>query len=385
MSAADAARAAHPALVLLLADPTAGRPARAFVDALDERLGGGSYRVLPLAELRRAGLEATAASALRRIELERFLAREIAALVGGPGALAPRARMNVFIVGGLSEPWGRRHAYTLPLIIGGALSRVALPRAMHPTLVGVWSLPAVWSPADGAELFAWLKEFARAVRPWHDDAAGHGSADAMAAGYTLATVIGRSDAHERALGRAVPLDDAGLLATAAELVAACCSSRLIDWALALRRGRMDATGFSAFGIEARATGGFPVAWEAGAPEGESRILWPVDPPARTERTLVAHRAIAGMGVEPGGTREEWDVVEATGAASTMGWLVQMAHGLDPSELLGARHWRRFYTLLAEEQRRAAHTVPEALAWPDPLEPPRDARIERVLEAAPPLL
>jgi hypothetical protein len=259
---------------------------------------------------------------------------------------------------------------------------------MHPTLVGVWSLPAVWSPADGAELFAWLKEFARAVRPARHDSPGGadaGAATTLTAGYTLATVIGRSDAHERALGRAVPLDDAGLLAKAAELVAACCSSRLIDWALALRRGRMDATGFSAFGIEARATGGVPPAWDAGAPEGESRILWPIDPPARSDRALVAHRAVAGMGVEPGGPRAEWDVVEATGAASTMGWLVQMAHGLEPSELLGARHWRRFYTLLAPEQRRAAHTVPEALAWPDPLEPPRDARIERVLEAAPPLL
>jgi hypothetical protein len=295
--------------------------------------------------------------------------------------LAPRARLPLFIVGNLSEAAGRRHAWSLLPVLYGALSRVALPRGVDAVIAGIWTLPAVWSPADGAELFAWLKELARGLGA---PLAGNGSGSQ--AGYALAAILGRSDAHELGPGRAVARGDVGLMTRAAELVAACCATRLLDWVAAVRRGRPHAHGLLGFGIEALSLEAFHADSLTSSLES-SRILWPVDAHARPAGTAELARAIAGSVRLDEKRLAGWDRVDSTesGGIPHRGWLVQMAHGLEPRHIIGVQHWRRFYTLLSREQRRVAHTVPEAVDWPDPLELRRAAHVTVESNDAPPML
>ncbi len=370
---------AQPALVLLLSDPPAGATARGFLDVLRTRLGhGAACHVLALDELRQEGLDSAPNQLLHRVELERYIAREIAILVSDSHAIPPRARLPLFVVGNLSERAGRQHASLLLTVLLGALTHVALPRGLDPVTIGIWTLPAVWSAADGAELFAWLKELATTV-----GVTLGGDGIGPQPRYVLATVLGRSDAHERGPEPALPRGDVALLEKAAELVAACTATRLLDWVAATRRGRPHAQGLLGFGIEAVPSAAAPLDdGEIARLTEASRILWPVD--AHAGDAFVA-RAVAGGNGRLTRLRN-WERIVGIGEGGTGAeWLVQMASGLQLCNLIGAAQWRRFYQLLSSEQQRAAHTIPEAADWPDPLESTHQRRPVRPPQHAPPLL
>ena len=359
----------QPALVLLLSDLLGSESARAFArDIRAAAPAGATVEVLDAARLRAWGFDPHGGppGPFARALSERELAGTITRLLER-APLEQSARFPVFLVGFLGERGVARAALAPLAPIAGALTRVGFPRGVDPAIVGLWLLPARWTPLEAAALYAWLTELSAAV--W---ATGPASSDGP--GYDATFIVGRSALHERANGPAPMLDDEAAAGVAASWVGCCVATRLLDWVLEGDRGVRPAGPAAAFGIaEAEVS-----ALRRGGPDlqqavGQSAVLWPSTPHARLHALGPPRRAVAGVdGAEPrtawSAALAGWDAIPPVGQpGEPRAWLVQLAAGLGPAEIGGALEWRTSYLSLSKEERRALHGIPAAVGWEDPLD------------------
>lgn len=343
----------HPGLVLVLAEPVARRAADEFLGAFRQRLQEHpAVAVLDWRDLESGGFPPARGSFLGQIRFERWLADRAKEVLRAPGAVRnARGRFLVTVVALLSEEPARRHSVAILPYVQNALGRLLLP-TLEPSIVGVSVLPERWSSREAAELYAWLKEFGGVLR-----AQDHPTIPR----YTLATVIGRARAAdpETAAPRTDP--EAELARAAGEFVAACQTSGLVDWVRAAERGRPERPHFHSYGIA-------PLDNTEQRIQAElSDVLWPVLRDVRPRSGRAVLRALVGEARFAEPYLEAWERVPA--APSTAGeraWLLRMAGGLDPADVLGAEEWRFRYERLPESVRSVLHGIPEAVAWPDPL-------------------
>lgn len=366
-----------PGLTLLLARPAPGDAGAAFAERLEERVGRNAGAVLlDLDTLERAGLTRT--GPLGRASFEHWLSirahEAIRASTSGEGGWA---RFPVFVVGSLNEPLARKHGLGLPERLRAAIARIPLPRGVEPLPIGIWLVPGRWTPLEGAELFAWLKEFAATLAKLDEDAAHE-------RGYALNLLLGRSDVDAPASTGALSRPDHDLAARAAEFVAACHRCRTLDWVLAAGRGRHRHDRFHALGIAAIATDeGRDETSALADAKARSRILWPTSTPTTPSDEWIA-RAILGARAAP---LDGWDRVAPLGRMSPPDrWLCRLAFGLDVRDVVGALDWRAHYRRLPEALRRELHAEPDAAHLPDPLERPEAPEpTERAPEPEHPIL
>lgn len=367
------ASAVLPGLTLLLARPVPGSAAAAFRELIRARLGQGSGSVvLDQDLLERSGM--AAGGPFSRANFERWLAwQALEALRAGGAERRVRARFPIFVVGFLTEPLMRRGALELPAQLSAALGRITLPRGMEPLPIALWLLPDRWTPLQGAELFAWLKEFAGAL-----DTAGE-ELEARR-GYTLNLVLGRSEIHGPESGGVLNHSDHALALRAAEFITACHTTRALDWALAVGRGMHRHGRFHSLGIAP-----LPPPAQRGGRDAlaqallGSQVLWPTESPTHHSVAWVG-RAVIGVRVDdpPEEPLEGWDrVTPIEEAVDPPGrWLCRLAFGLEPRDLLGAEDWRGHYRRLPTERRRELHGVPTGAELPDPLARPAIDEIEQ---------
>jgi hypothetical protein len=353
-----------------------------FRKTVEARLGRGRGAVvLDHDLLERNGIAGT--GPLARVKFERWLAGQgLDALRAGAGEAQRWTRLPVFVVGALEEPLTRRAGLALPERVFAALGRIPLPRGVEPLPVAIWMLPERWTPLQGAELFAWLKEFSAALA-----AAGEGLAAGR--GYALNLVLGRSDVHDEGSGAVLNYTDQALALRAAEFVAACHTGRTLDWALAAGRGVHRQGRFHSLGIA-------PLAPESlgdgrGALERaleRSRVLWPTAVPARTHSEWVGCAVIGARRDDPlPESLDGWNrVAPIEGGASPPGcWLCRLAFGLEPRDLLGAEDWRRHYSGMPSRHRGGLHAEAARAELPDPLGRPSIVESKSDAEQAPFLL
>ena len=344
----------QPGLVCVLAESTThGSPGPVFVRTLKRSLGDApTVAILDLAELRRAGLPGKSAGALDRLRFENEIASRAAeCLRAAEGAEATRSRFLVVIVAFLNELVARQHAVALLPLVEGALRRIAFPRSVEPSIVGIHLLPDRWTALEGASLFAWLKEFHYALRL-------SATGQVPARSYAMAAAIGRSDTDSAGTGHRLGYGEDEMASAAAEFVAASLHCRVLDEVLAARRGRKRQARFDAFGIE-------PLNGDDSFDEAvaRSRVLWPVAPLARPGTSGGLLQAVAGRSDPPSG----WTSVDGCETDGSPAWAIQVASGLSATDTIGAEVWRSHYLTLSAEERREIHGIPAAVDWPDPFD------------------
>jgi len=355
-----------PGLTLLLARAVTGSAAATIVDVLETRLGGGRAAVvLDLDLLERNGLERE--GPFSGANFERWLAdHALEALRSSAIRSETRTRFPVFVVGALEEPFPRRAGLGLPTRIRRALGRLAMPRGLEPIPVAIWTLPDRWTPLLGAELFAWLKEFAAVL----------GAPEGSSHDYALSFILGRSGHHAPALGDRLSHSDHALAERVAEFIAACHTTRVLDWVFAAvrglqRRGRFCSLGIAPVTVEGRPGDEEP--WLRAL--NESAILWPTSPPAHAREERVAHGL---LGVRHNASVPErfhgWERISPVddAAVPSTPWICRLGWGLEPRNLLGASNWREHYLRLPIERRRELHVMRGAVDWADPLDAPTTA-------------
>lgn len=344
----------HPGLVLLMADPVARGPADEFLRTLRARLGDApAVRVLDFRELRSGGFPPERGSFLGQMKFERWLGERVADALGAPGAVrSARGRFLVTIVGLLCEESARRHSVGILPYVQSAFRRLMPAAGIDPAILGVSVVPERWTSLEAAGLYAWLKEFSgvlrRAPRPGTPR-------------YTLATVIARACATDRDVREPQTPPDIELARSAAEFTAACQTSGVVDWIRAGDRGRMDDMRFHAYGIAPLTDSELRVQVEL------SRVLWPVLRDLRPRSGRLVARALVGRAQFAEPFLEGWERVPASPPpAVERAWLLRMARGLSPSDLVGAEEWKFRYDRLPLAARISLHGITEALEWPDPL-------------------
>lgn len=371
-----------PGLTLLLSRSVPGSAGAAFVKTLEARVGRDSGAVV----LHRDALERNGVSRtgpLGRASFERWLSeRALAALRRGTVGAEGRARFPIFVVGSLDEALARRHGMELPERLRGAIGRISLPRGVEPLLVGIWLLPDRWTPLEGAELFAWLKEFAASLADMERESERR-------RGYTLDLVLGRSDVQAPAVPGRLSRPDHDLATRAAEFVAACHACRTLDWVLAAGRGLHHHGRFHSLGITwMGATASHADPGTVTDALDRSQVLWPTAAPTERRDEWVA-RAVLGVGTDDplAAQLEGWDrVALLLPATSRFGaWLCRLAFGLNARDLIGCENWRAHYRRMPAELRRELHSSAAASELPDPLERPAPPVEEEAAESDRPLL
>lgn len=342
-----------------------------FVDTLEARLGEDrAAGILDLDLLERNGLERN--GPFSRANFERWLAEQaLEAVRAGAADSESRTRFPIFVVGALDQSLPRRSGLGLPARIRRALGRITLPRGVEPLPVAIWTLPERWTPLQGAELFAWLKEFTAAL----------GAPDVTSQEFSLSLLLGRSGLHAPEAGDCLSHSDHGLARQAAEFIAACHTTRALDWALAAGRGLHRRGRFYSLGIAPIAQGhtGDDGPWLTA--RRQSPVLWPTSPPTNAREERVAHGL---LGIRHHALTPEalhgWERVPPIddGADPSRQWLCRLAFGLEPRNLLGAADWREHYLRLPVERRRELHSVADAADWADPLDSPTAVVPEAVM-------
>jgi hypothetical protein len=347
----------HPGLVLLLAEPVVRGPADEFIRAFRARLGDHpAVRVLDFRELRSGGFPPEQGSFLGQVKFERWLADRAAEVLSVSGAVrSARGRFLVTVVGLLSDEPSRRYSISVLPYIQNAFRRMMLPADIEPSIVGVSVLPERWTSLEAAGLFAWLKEFSGVLRL---------PARPGTPRYTMATVIGRARATDRDADEPHTNPDVELARAAAEFTAACHTSGVVDWVRANERGRTNEKHFHTYGIAALTEAELRVQVEL------SRVLWPVLRDLRPRSGRAVTRALVGGAEFAEPYLEGWDRVPAAPTTSTeRAWLLRLAGGLEPADLIGAEEWRFRYERLPLGTRASLHGIAQALDWPDPLARP----------------
>ncbi|HEX6040231.1 hypothetical protein [Longimicrobium sp.] len=349
----------HPGLVLLVAEPVARQPADEFLRALRARLGDNpTVGVLDFRELRAGGFPPAPASFLGQVKFERWLADRATDVLRASGAVrSAHGKFLVTVVGLLCEESSRRYSVSVLPYIQNAFRRIALPAGIEPSIVGVSVLPERWTSLEAAGLFAWLKEFNGALR-----LAGRPGMPR----YTMATVIARARATDRDEEEAVTEPETELARAAAEFTAACHTSGVVDWARANERGRANGTHFHTYGITSLSESDLRVQVEL------SQVLWPVLRDVRPRSGRAVTRALVGASDFAEPYLEGWERIPAARVAGGRAWLLRMAAGLQPEDLIGAEEWRFRYDRLPVATRASLHGIHEALDWPDPLTRPAPA-------------
>jgi hypothetical protein len=346
----------HPGLVLVLGEPVARGPADEFLAAFRRRLGAHpSVAVLDWRDLVDGGFPPPHGSFMRRMRFERWMADRVDEVLAAAGAVRnARGRFLVTVVGLLSEAQSRRHAVEVLPYVHFAFPRINAA-GLEPTLVGVTALPQRWSALQAAELFAWLKEFSGVLR-----ANPHPGVPR----YTLATLIGRARALDREEEEPKTDADVELARAAAEFAAACHTSALVDWVRGTERGRPGAPHFHSYGI-------MPLNEAEARVQAElSQVLWPVLRDLRPRSGRAVLRALVGGADFAEPYLEAWERIPTAPAGDrARAWLLRMAGGLDPADVVGAEEWRSRYLRMPADLRAALHGVPEAAGWPDPLAAP----------------
>jgi hypothetical protein len=258
----------------------------------------------------------------------------------------------VTVVAPLCEEPARRYSVAILPYVQNAFRRMMLPASLEPSIVGVSVLPELWSSREAAELFAWLKEFGGVLRAQDRPASPR---------YTLATVIGRARATDPETDAPSTDPNVELARAAAEFAAACQTSGLVDWVRDTERGRPGRPHFHSYGIT-------PLDDPEQRIQAElSEVLWPVLRDVRPRSGRAVLRALVGSARFAEPYLEAWERVPAVPVATgERAWLLRMAGGLDPADLLGAEEWRFRYERMPASVRSALHGIPEAVAWPDPL-------------------
>lgn len=347
----------HPGLVLLLAEAVARGPADEFMRAFRTRLGEHpAVSVLDFRELRAGGFPPEPGSFLGQVKFERWLADRAAEILSASGAVrSAGGRFTITVVGLLGEAPSRRYSISVLPYIQNAFRRMMLPADMEPSIMGVSVLPERWTSLEAAGLYAWLKEFSGVLcLPPHPGTPR----------YSMATVIGRAHATDRESREPRTDPDVELARAAAEFTAACQTSGVIDWVRANERGRTNERHFHAYGITALTEAEVRVQVEL------SRVLWPVLRDLRPRSGRAVMRALVGAAPFAEPYLEGWERVPAAPTTSTQhAWLLRLAGGLTPADLIGAEEWQFRYDRLPIGTRAALHGIPQALDWPDPLARP----------------
>jgi len=357
---------AQPGLVLLLSDLLESDAARAFERALRSRIDPPEgVALIDAARLRAWGFTRGIPGAFTRMRLERELVRAAAAKLDN--AVVDRAsRFPVVLVGFLSDADACASAMAVLPPLLSALDRIAFPRGLEPVIVGLWVIPPAWTRVDAARLYAWLKEIAPAAWTPAD-------AEPPIAAYDATFILGRSAAHEEARASSPILGEVDAAAVAAEWVACCFRTRLLDWTLQAARGTTARSAPGAIGIARVESTTLECGGSALDRAAElSGVLWPGTPSTVVRPPTGVRRGVAGvtgMAAEAASHRlADWDHIAPIGRDGCDGaWLVQFAPGLRPDEIGAAPDWRECYLSLPLPKRRRLHGVPAAAEWPDPLE------------------
>lgn len=411
----------HPGLVLLFAESVAREPADDFLRAFHARVGNHpAVGVLDFRALKAGGFPLNDGGPLPRSQFERWLADRAAQCLRASGAIrAARGRFLVTVVSLLCEEPSRRHSIAVLPYIDSALRRIGLPAGLEPSILGVSVLPERWTALQAAGLFAWLKEFhgvlgvdsfIHAANGSKGGEAGNGAngaagngggqanvsgevpaaehepdARAEAAGtlgtsggngrgpalrraapprYTAAVMVGRARAADYEVEEARSDPDRALARAAGEFVAACQCTQVVDWLQGAERGRRRGPAFHAFGISP-----LTPEVEVGAQVELSQVLWPVSLADHRRNGRTVTRALVGDAIHSEPFLEEWERVPSVASPGRpdRSWLLRVAGGLHPADVIRAEEWRTRYLSLPEARRRSLHGIPGAEAWPDPFE------------------